>query len=696
MDAIFSRQLSRTRLAVVMVAAGMMCALFSLWTSLGGPTPGAGLAPLTDGSQKVTWVMAGGFFFDAGLRPGDIVRLVPSEAGTQGWGSVEVLQGGRAGSVLQLNRRWPTNIDFLLFFVGLEFLIAGIWVFLRASDREAAARFGFLAFAIAITFIAFPAIGNGHPWALFLEWVGSKVGMAAFVLFFLTIPVERWKALRVILLWAPLPILLFYSFCVLVQPDLYPTVKLTGYSYMGVSLVTSIAAMLWPFATRSPRLHRRLWPVLVAATLSAAIYLLGGILPYLLFRRYLLPAEVAIAGLGLLPLGFCWAMLHYPIWGLSIGPWAVMKTVFDTISDAIFVIGSDGRLIDASRSGLAMLGIGKPRDLNDTFERVISRCDLGRADGERCSVSLLRRLLAGDLVGNELELQQASGRRVWVSVTGTPLLDERGRVEMAVLVFRDISDRKRREIEQHELERQKEEFFANVSHDLKTPISAIRASVGVVLANEPDNMPEPLHRMLLNIDLSAHRMAHLVEDLLELERFQAGHAQLKLAPYDLRETALRASAAIEPLAAERNQKLELDLPPDPLVASVDSKRLERALANLLTNAYQYGRTGGVIRLGLEQRNGEILFVVADDGPGIPEVERERIFDRFYRGEKGSAGGKKGSGLGLPIARAMVELHGGRIWVESEPGAGASFWISLPARLPDKDIPKGVLHEVAGC
>jgi PAS domain S-box-containing protein len=633
--------------------------------------------------------MAGGYFFEAGLRPGDVIRMAPAAAGTQAWAAVEVLEGGRADSILQINRRWPVTIDFILFLVGLEFLAAGLLVLLRASDRKAANRFVLLSTAVAITLIAFPAIGNGHPWALFLEWVGSKVGMAAFVLFFLTVPVDRWRKLRLLLAWAPLPILTFYSFCVVAQPEIYPTVKLTGYSYMAISLVISIAAMLWPFATRSPKLHRRLWPVLVAAILSAGLYLLGGILPYLLFRRYLLPAETAILGLGLLPLGFSWAMLNYPILGMSIGPWAVMKTVFDTISESIFVVRSDGRLIDASRAGLELLGIRKPKDLSDTFEQAISRCELVGPAARKPNAALLERLMGGNLViDEEMQLRHAGGQQLWVNVTGTPLLDEQGRVEMVVLVYRDISEQKRRELERQELERQREEFFANVSHDLKTPISAIQASLGVVLANEPGNMPEPLHRMLVNIGLSATKMSGLVEDLLELERFQAGRAQLKLLPCSLRDVALRAAASIESLAAARKQKLELELPSDEPIVLADSKRLERALANLLSNANQYGRSGGAIRLGLQQRNGEALFVVADDGPGIPEAEQEKIFDRFYRGGKDYSGNKTGSGLGLPITRAIVEMHGGRVWVESQPGAGAAFWVALPNRQKDGEIAKG--------
>ena len=641
--------------------------------------------------------MAGGYLAEAGVRTGDVIRVVAPPPESDAWGGVEVLREQGDRSLLLLRRRWTVYNDFVLFALGWEFLIAGLWVYLRATDRQAASIFAFLAGTVAITFIAFPAIGNGQPWALFLEWVGSKAGMAAFVLFFLTIPVERWRSLRLVLLSIPLPILTLYSFCVFARPEIYPMVKLLGYSYMAVGLLTSIAAMLWPFVTKAPQFHRRLLPVLLAGTLSAAIYLIGGIIPYLIFRRYFLPAEVAIAGLGLLPLGFIWATLQYPILGISIGPWVVMKTVFETISEAIYVVGNDGRLVVASRSGLSMLGISGARDLDEPLERAISRIESGVAGRESQSAEIIRRLMAGSCVDDtEFELHLPDGRNIWVNASGTPILDERGKVGLCVLVFRDITERKKREAEQSELARQREEFFTNISHDLKTPISAIKASVGVVLANEPDGMPEPLHRMLENIDYSANRMASLVEDLLELERFRAGHAQLKLSTCDLRELAIQAVAAVEPLATKNGQKLELDLPSDRVVVLADGKRLERALVNLLTNACRHGYPKGTARLRLHRQSDEALFEVSDDGPGIPEAEQQKIFDRFYLGGNGSSKDSKDSGLGLPIAKAMVELHGGRIWVDSKIGVGTTFFIAIPARFPERQVRGEKWDEDIGC
>ena len=198
------------------------------------------------------------------------------------------------------------------------------------------------------------------------------------------------------------------------------------------------------------------------------------------------------------------------------------------------------------------------------------------------------------------------------------------------------------------------------------------------MENEPPGLAEPLHRLLENIHRESERMTTLVDDLLDLTRLQAGRLRLRTAPCDLRALAERLARTVEPLAERRGQRLVIDLPKRPVTATVDAGRLERALLNLLVNAHRYGRDGGMIRLALKRGRREIQFTVADDGPGIAEADQPRIFERFYRPRTEAARRIQGSGLGLPIARAMVELHGGRIWLESRPGEGATFHIALPA------------------
>jgi signal transduction histidine kinase len=235
-------------------------------------------------------------------------------------------------------------------------------------------------------------------------------------------------------------------------------------------------------------------------------------------------------------------------------------------------------------------------------------------------------------------------------------------------------ERQRLEAARRDLERQRDEFFSSVSHDLRTPVAAIKVAIGLVLANLPRDMPAASRRLLGNVDLAADELAGLIEDLLEMARLQAGRIELWRSSVDLRDVIVRALRALEPLIEARGQRVHFAPPADPVTASVDAERLGRALRNLLGNAQKYGRENGTISVAVERLGSEVQISVTDDGPGIAPDDQERIFERFYRvGASGSAG----SGLGLAIARGLAELHGGRLWVESAPGQGSTFRVALP-------------------
>jgi signal transduction histidine kinase len=283
-----------------------------------------------------------------------------------------------------------------------------------------------------------------------------------------------------------------------------------------------------------------------------------------------------------------------------------------------------------------------------------------------------------------------------VEITLGPL-DFDGEAAVTSLI-RDITWRKQAEAERDalrareqaaraEAERLKDEFLASVTHDLRTPVTAIKSSIEVVLANEPPETPTVLHRLLVNANQATDQMASLIDDLLELISLEAGQLSLDYQECDLRQIVRDAARAMEVLTRERRQRLDVVVPACPVRATVDPRRIERVLLNLLSNAHKYGREGGTIQMRVARRGADVVLTVADDGPGISAADQQRIFNRFYRvgasaaTDPGSAARAQpqGLGLGLAIARNLVELHGGRLWVESAPGAGARFHVALPRR-----------------
>jgi phosphoserine phosphatase RsbU/P len=238
-------------------------------------------------------------------------------------------------------------------------------------------------------------------------------------------------------------------------------------------------------------------------------------------------------------------------------------------------------------------------------------------------------------------------------------------------------ERHRLEVARADLERQRDEFFSSVSHDLRTPVAAIKAAIGVVLANEPPGTPPALHRLLGNIDLAADELAALIEDLLEVARLQAGRIQLWRSHIDVRDVVNRAVRALEPLSESRGQQLTVSAPPEPVIIDVDAERLGRVLRNLLANAQKFGAENGKIEIEIRDEAENVRVSVRDDGPGIPLEEQAHIFDRFYRGGTAKA---PGTGLGLAIAKGLVELHGGRLTVQSSPGQGSTFSLLMPRQV----------------
>jgi PAS domain S-box-containing protein len=344
--------------------------------------------------------------------------------------------------------------------------------------------------------------------------------------------------------------------------------------------------------------------------------------------------------------------------------------VLGQIADGVLIADPAGQLTFANAAARRLLGIGALGSIDQPLGSAAVTTPEGQLlapDEQPLAVAWRLRQPVLDV---RLRIFPADGGEVFVECGAVPVQAEDGSLIGTVMTLHDVTARE-------ELERHKDEFFANVSHDLRTPLAVLKASIGVVLANEPPGIREPLHRMLVNIDDTSDRMTRLVEGLLELTRLRARRVQLPQLTCNVGDIAQRAVAAVEPLAQTHGQRIEQVLPATPLTVLGDPERLEQAILNLLSNAQKYSPDGRLIQVVLERRGSDALLSIRDEGPGIPEVDRERIFERYYRSSAGADPRTQGSGLGLPIARALVELHGGRLWAENNAARGATFFMSLP-------------------
>jgi signal transduction histidine kinase len=217
------------------------------------------------------------------------------------------------------------------------------------------------------------------------------------------------------------------------------------------------------------------------------------------------------------------------------------------------------------------------------------------------------------------------------------------------------------------------DFIATVSHDLRTPLAAVQAGLGVLQSSIAARLREDERRLFENARRNTERLRVLIDDLLAFNQLEAGTFDLDREPLDVRAVVHAAVSALAPLLQEKGQTVELDLP-EPLLVEGDQQRLEQVLVNLLANANRHTQTGTQITIEGRVTARDVLLTLRDTGPGIPVEQLDKIFQRFYRVSRTEGG----SGLGLAIAKAVVELHGGRMWAESQRGAGAVFHIALPA------------------
>jgi signal transduction histidine kinase len=245
--------------------------------------------------------------------------------------------------------------------------------------------------------------------------------------------------------------------------------------------------------------------------------------------------------------------------------------------------------------------------------------------------------------------------------------DSRDEVGQLAIAFNRMS------AELESLERLRRDLVANVSHELKTPISALRAHLENLLDGVEQPNPETLHVMLAQ----SERLGRLVDQLLELSRLESGDLPLQREQVRLRPLVSRVVSEIEVTRARADLELAQDVPEDLPPVFADEERMHQVLFNLLDNAVRFTPSGGRITVRASRHNGAVDVVVADTGPGIPAEHLSRVFERFYRVDQSRSRDDGGTGIGLAIARSVVEAHGGRIWAESEPGRGSRFTFELP-------------------
>jgi signal transduction histidine kinase len=274
----------------------------------------------------------------------------------------------------------------------------------------------------------------------------------------------------------------------------------------------------------------------------------------------------------------------------------------------------------------------------------------------------------------------------WNKVDSSPFSEEDGQVLMTLAAQAAVAIENARLItalqkayeQLNRVDQIKSDFIAIASHELRTPLGLILGYAAMLREDlkNPDTMQQ-----LDMVMSSALRLRDLIDDMVNVQHIEEGKARLVLAEFVLQEVVQRVVEAVSELYTAKEQELLVNLPPQPLSLTADREKITLVLNNLLTNAIKFTDARGRIMVSAERKNGEVQVHVADTGIGIPAREVGRIFDRFYQVEPHLTRTHGGLGLGLAIAKGMVELHGGKIWVESVEGLGSRFSFSVPVSGP---------------
>jgi len=349
--------------------------------------------------------------------------------------------------------------------------------------------------------------------------------------------------------------------------------------------------------------------------------------------------------------------------------------ILGSMVEGVAVVNGSERLVFANPGFAEILGLDMPPTSGSALVEVVRQTELLEA---------VRQVLGGE-PRVQSEIVTGTLRQHYFAITVAAV--RAGDTSGAVVVLHDITELRR-------LERVRRDFVANVSHEFRTPLTAIQGFAETLLAGALDD-PQNRTRFLEIILEHSRRLARLTEDLLVLSKMDAERLELEIRRLSVSQLIESCLETAQRRATEKDLQISVNMPQGLPDIAGDRRRLAEVLQNLLDNAIQYTLPGGQIIVRAENAVDEVVLTVSDTGIGIPKADQSRIFERFYRVDAARSREAGGTGLGLAIAKHLVEVHGGRLWVESEIGQGSQFHFSIPLFDEEQPAPRQVPSGVGG-
>ena len=356
---------------------------------------------------------------------------------------------------------------------------------------------------------------------------------------------------------------------------------------------------------------------------------------------------------------------------------AYIENLVDNAGDAIISTDVEDRILTWNHGAEVIFGYSKEETVGQSLTILLPSHRAGELEEIRDKVQI-----TGVIRNLEVRRIRKDGIIIEASLAVSPIRDKDDNVIGFLHLARDVTEKKRYEQRLKELDKMKSAFVSNVSHELRTPLTAIKASADNMLDRLIGDLNAKQVGYLTRIKSNSDRLARLINDLLDLSTIEAGKIDLRPANIPLVTLVKEAAESLRPVTAEKLINLTVMSADPGVIAWADRDKVIQVLMNLIGNALKFTPTRGEVTVAVAKNSAAWMQIsVTDTGPGIPAEEVNKVFGRFY--QIGQAGTQKtqGTGLGLAISKALVEMHGGKIWVESEAGKGSTFSFTLPAEQP---------------